>query len=486
VGQKVWVDRTFSNAVLNGMYNFHASTSAFVEFWNMSFESSQTISRRHIWQTFVQESIRRLAKSSKTELELPDNLPIDEVTQKAYEILGEKGVIRCADGHTCKECTRDYKATSDTIGEDEDPAALVGVDENRTVPTFMGERENIDIGSNDSDDRMDVDDASEDAKNDTVKSSVHMVVLDGIVMGPKHCAFEGCTADLANYQTGVYCQQHVNSYGNICHMTGCTNSKLDGTLTCLQHQNQWNSHVVRFGRSSLLGVQRLLRRSEVEGLPWVQASDRTVHPHDQPAPQRTTQVQNHFVAPRFYCVETICAPCGVVIAWTKFAKAESPSNILDFLESVYPDSTVRPDYVCIDKGCLLLRHAVASGRWNDWKDTTRFIVDSYHYVNHRIQDQLCRTYCNPAPLNGSAPNLVEVEVDKNGQSHYKRAFNTQACEQLNAWLGGFETILKRMSAGNFNWFLHTMLFIHSERVIEKLNRKSAKKNKVYVSDNEDY
>jgi len=115
-------------------------------------------------------------------------------------------------------------------------------------------------------------------------------------------------------------------------------------------------------------------------------------------------------------------------------------------------------------------------------------VDSYHYINHRVTDQLCRTYCNPAPLNGSAPNLVEVEEDKDGRSHYKRAFNTQACEQLNAWLEGFETILKRMSAGNFNWFLHTMLFIHTQRILEKIaekKRKKSKKNKVDDSDEDD-
>ena len=155
------------------------------------------------------------------------------------------------------------------------------------------------------------------------------------------------------------------------------------------------------------------------------------------------------------------------------------------MEAVYPDSTTRPDYVCIDKGCLLFRHAVASGRWDNWKDTTRFIVDSYHYSNHRVTDQLCRTYCNSAPLNGSAPNLVEVEVDKNGQSHYKRAFNTQACEQLNAWLGGFETILKRMSVGNFNWFLHTMLFVHTQRVMEKIILKRKKKDEAYDGDEDE-
>lgn len=43
----------------------------------------------------------------------------------------------------------------------------------------------------------------------------------------------------------------------------------------------------------------------------------------------------------------------------------------------------------------------------------------------------------------------------------------QACEQLNAWLGGFDSILKRMSQGNFDWFLHSMLFYHTRYTIEK-------------------
>ena len=43
----------------------------------------------------------------------------------------------------------------------------------------------------------------------------------------------------------------------------------------------------------------------------------------------------------------------------------------------------------------------------------------------------------------------------------------QTCEQLNAWLGGFEIILKRMTVYNFKWFLHAMLFIHTQQVIRK-------------------
>jgi hypothetical protein len=47
----------------------------------------------------------------------------------------------------------------------------------------------------------------------------------------------------------------------------------------------------------------------------------------------------------------------------------------------------------------------------------------------------------------------------------------KACEQLNSWLGGFESILKRMKPGNFNWFLHTMLFYHTRNVLKKAKQK---------------
>jgi hypothetical protein len=89
-------------------------------------------------------------------------------------------------------------------------------------------------------------------------------------------------------------------------------------------------------------------------------------------------------------VETICAPCGVVIAWTKFARSESPTNILQFLEDVYQDEASRPDYICIDKDCQVLKTAVNNQSWDRiWKYTTRIIIDAYHYINHHASDILC-------------------------------------------------------------------------------------------------
>ena len=241
-------------------------------------------------------------------------------------------------------------------------------------------------------------------------------------------------------------------------------------------------------RDSPIAIQSRLHRSDMvadDTMPWMPAYNQTQQPHDAEvvAERRNKEL---FTPPRIYCVETICAPCGVVIAWAKFTNAESPTNILNFLEHVYPTEESRPAYICIDKACLVLRTSVVNGTWDSrWKNTSRFIVDSYHYVNHRATDHLCRKWCNPAPLDGSHPNLVIVETDERGRHYFKRAFNTQACEQLNAWLGGFDHIIRRMTSWNFNWFLHTMLFYHTKEVIKRLGVRQDGSEDEHSADDDD-
>jgi hypothetical protein len=159
-------------------------------------------------------------------------------------------------------------------------------------------------------------------------------------------------------------------------------------------------------------------------MPWLPTPCRNVQAHDAAAPQ-PRQGTNYFSTARMYCVETICAPCGVIIACAKFAKSESPTNILCFLEDVYTTEESHPAYVAIDKACMVMRTNISNRNWDMWNKTTRFIVDSYHYINHCTTDYMCRKWCNPAPLNCSAPNLVVVDYDRNDVPHHKRAFNTQ-------------------------------------------------------------
>jgi hypothetical protein len=75
IGSQIWVDRSFSSAVLNGIYSFHASAASFVEFWNDSFWAIQDATCRkvtqwQIWHAFVQESIRQVVAFNKYTLKV--------------------------------------------------------------------------------------------------------------------------------------------------------------------------------------------------------------------------------------------------------------------------------------------------------------------------------------------------------------------------------------------------------------------------------
>ncbi|TFK60334.1 hypothetical protein BDN72DRAFT_736315, partial [Pluteus cervinus] len=130
-----------------------------------------------------------VAAACSTDLVMADNLRISEVTRCAYEQLGQNGTIAAASDHECSECTQPYKATPDIIAN---PGA-----------------------------------------------ATDLLVVDGIVVGPKHCAFDECTDELTNNRGGVYCAYHQLYYGRRCHIVGCSQLKVAGTQACTQHQNEW-------------------------------------------------------------------------------------------------------------------------------------------------------------------------------------------------------------------------------------------------------
>jgi hypothetical protein len=167
IGQNLWVDRAFSSAVLGGMYTFHASAAAYTEFWNNSFDidGNSGVSRRQVWQAFVQESIRLVASASNSDLTIMDGLAIDEVTKEAYNVLGENGFIRSADQHSCPECTQKYKRSADVIAVgDINVADMVGMEDRQ--PAIEGQAE-----------------LEQHADEPSTAAPVKMVVVDGIVMG---------------------------------------------------------------------------------------------------------------------------------------------------------------------------------------------------------------------------------------------------------------------------------------------------------------
>ena len=74
----------------------------------------------------------------KNNLELREDLNIHEVVAGAFLKLGNTGIIEPGREHSCSQCTQPYKQTADFI-VNEDPAAVIGADENGTVPALTGE-----------------------------------------------------------------------------------------------------------------------------------------------------------------------------------------------------------------------------------------------------------------------------------------------------------------------------------------------------------
>lgn len=164
------------------------------------------------------------------------------------------------------------------------------------------------------------------------------------------------------------------------------------------------------------GVQRVIRqqvRAAEEGEPGVQ-----LRPQLPDIDRRPGNEVEHVFRPRaVYCIETLQWACGYPIVWTKFYKSESTRDVYKFLNDVWDDPSTYPSFVAYDKACALLSHLQTSHADSLWFQSTRFIVDTWHYIGHSAEDILCRTFCNPAPADGSQPDLILERADVNSVLH---------------------------------------------------------------------
>ena len=169
----------------------------------------------------------------------------------------------------CSECTQPYKHTSDLRASDDPTSTLEG----NSIP--VSHSANLGQSSSAGLQRMEVDDSA--------AQDVTMIVVDGIVFGPSHCAYDDCTTELANARGGVFCALHEQEHGATCHVRGCENLKVHGTNACQAHQEIWKRYLSNHSRKQLSGFRRMLYKAG-ENLPWQSAQPSNAQPHDEPTP----------------------------------------------------------------------------------------------------------------------------------------------------------------------------------------------------------
>jgi hypothetical protein len=92
--------------------------------------------------------------------------------------------------------------------------------------------------------------------------------------------------------------------------------------------------------------------------------------------------------------------------------------------------------------------------------TSALPVDVFHFkCKHKASDEKCNTFCNPARW----PELCTPDG--------KWRFNSSAAEQANAWIGGFQAIVREMQADRYEFFLDELIKRRNRNVIKELKRK---------------
>ena len=279
---------------------------------------------------------------------------------------------------------------------------------------------------------------------------------------------------LVNYKNGRFCEDHLGM-AEICGIIPCGEPvTADNGVTCNSnaHREWYSKYLQRFSRLSYPGVRRVIRRQQN---PTPGAAPFTLN-IEQQLPDLDdipgNEVSHTFRARSVYCIQTVQWACGIPIGWGKCYNSESTPQVLAIISRIWENhENLRPSFIAYDDACDLLRHIITQEDMQGWSLSTKFIVDAWHYIGHRATDILCRTYCNPAPTNGSQPDLIVIHKDNQGRAHSTRAFNTETAEHFNAWLTGFEGQLSQMTDVTFDFFLHSLFLLFKDDTEKKIKRQ---------------
>jgi len=95
--------------------------------------------------------------------------------------------------------------------------------------------------------------------------------------------------------------------------------------------------------------------------------------------------------------------------------------------------------------------------------TSALPVDVFHFkCKHKADDDHCNANCNP---------YIWEEL-RTPDGNWR--FNSSAAEQANAWIGGYQAILREMQADRYEFFLDEMIKRRNRNIIRDLEKKGKK------------
>ncbi|KAK6981074.1 hypothetical protein R3P38DRAFT_3234901 [Favolaschia claudopus] len=474
----IWMDRRIALAQENAILRFHSGWTNFAEWLSDVVDAKPRITARQSQRLYFEHFARRLIIAHELEdsFTVPAHSDAQTLAKTVREVVGENGgIIPGSMNHGCTRCTHLKRYAADLLAEgvvlDANESTVIDApDPNsiRTAPTTASD-EGIPpelLAS--------AFPKQQERAAGSGRGYTRLASMDGKTINHRTCAVNTCDGPLVNFKNGRFCKTHLQME-EICGIIPCGRPvHSTGAVTCDDetHKEWHRKYLNRFSRLSFPGVQRVVRRQTEHGSQA--ASVPTLHSE---LPELNgvggENVVHTFRARTTYCLQTVQWACGCPIGWGKCYQSESSSQVLKIIDRIWehhPD--FRPSFLAYDDACNLLRHIVTQDPQSPWIHITKLIVDAWHYIGHQATDILCRIWCNPAPANGSQPDLVLVQTDDNGVKHTTRAFNTETAEQLNAWLTGYEAQLRQMSDINFDFSVHVLLLLYKELVEKRVKKKN--------------
>ncbi|KAF7352248.1 hypothetical protein MVEN_01188200 [Mycena venus] len=369
-------------------------------------------SQRLYFEHFARRLI--LAHGLEDTFTVPAHSSAHILTEYVRDAVGQDGgLVTGSMEHGCRNCTHLKRYAADLIAE----GAALDTTENGVVDP--PERDHPNQTPEEIPPQLSMHPKQQVRVPGSARGYTRLAVMDSKTITHRICAISICEKPLVNYKNGRFCEDHLDKRYN-----GTRNTFTDLVVSLFPEFNE-----------SYMKELVLL--------------------------SSTT-----------YCLQTVQWSCGCPIGWGKCYHSESSSQVLKIINKIwesYPNA--RPSFLAYDDACNLLRHIVTQNPDSPWIQATKFIVDAWHYIGNQAADILCRLWCNPAPTNGSQPDLISVSVDDTGRTHTTRAFNRETAEQLDAWLNGYEAQLRQMSNINYDFSVHVLMLLYKELVDRRVEKK---------------
>ncbi|KAF4623949.1 hypothetical protein D9613_001395 [Agrocybe pediades] len=298
-------------------------------------------------------------------------------------------------------------------------------------------------------------------------------VTDGVTIGRPACSSHDCESPLKSVKDR-FCPAHADQDLLCVVITTCSCPAEKGYRTCADGEHRrledYNSEKEKAMFQLKERLARLRTSQPREGIP--QGAEDTGRDEeviidqdgvcDTDKPEEGNQkLRARFGRRRSHNEELCVASCGVIIGRETFYGSEAPTKVVSFWKKLFPTQRSLPGVLWHDNNCRIVAMLNNPARPDKYFENSALPVDVFHFkCKHKKTDDHCNEHCNPA-------NWSELYTPEGTWR-----FNSSAAEQANAWIGGYQTIVREMQADRYDFFLDEMIKRRNRNLISDLEKRN--------------